>query len=185
MKWVHLCSPKKNILEASIIAVIIGSFSIDDSEGSENVTFKMNQSRFFKLCRAYSKLLKMSNFPGVDFLGTTLKFWKGKKNSLLLVSYVLHKSWIRDFHAVVVQWRQRDVQKKCAIRVVLLIKPIAFLKFSFPSPSSLLKLSIDGDGNENQRQKSNRLRIRKFTWHRTGIFDRLKMRAFRCSVFKF
>ena len=53
----------------------------------------------------------MSNFPGVDFLGTTLKFWKGKKNSLLLVYYVLHKRWIRDFHAVVVQWRQKGAQK--------------------------------------------------------------------------
>ena len=39
-----------------------------------------------------------ANFPGVDFLGTTLKFSKRKKNSLSLV-YVLH----RDFHAVVVR----------------------------------------------------------------------------------
>ena len=31
-----------------------------DGDGSENVTFKMN-SRFFKLCRAYSNSLKMSN----------------------------------------------------------------------------------------------------------------------------
>ena len=74
MKWFHLCSPKKNILETSIIAVIIESFSIEDGEGSENVSFEMN-SRFFKLCRAYSKLLKMQmKFPGVDFLRTTLKF---------------------------------------------------------------------------------------------------------------
>lgn len=34
--------------------------SIDDGEGSENVAFKMN-SRFFKLCRVYSNLSKMSN----------------------------------------------------------------------------------------------------------------------------
>ena len=32
---------------------LIGSFSIDDGDGSENVTFKMN-FRFFKLCRVYS-----------------------------------------------------------------------------------------------------------------------------------
>ena len=37
-----------------------GSFSIKDGDGSENVTFKMN-SRFFKLCRAYSNSWKMSN----------------------------------------------------------------------------------------------------------------------------
>ena len=35
-------------------------FSIDDGDGSENVTFKMN-SRFLKLCRVYSNSLKMSN----------------------------------------------------------------------------------------------------------------------------
>ena len=37
----------------------LGSFSIDDSDGSENVTFKMNW-RFFKLFRVYSNSLKMS-----------------------------------------------------------------------------------------------------------------------------
>ena len=39
---------------------LLGSFSIDDEGGSENVTFKMNL-RFFKLCRVYSSSLKMSN----------------------------------------------------------------------------------------------------------------------------
>ena len=38
----------------------VGSFSIDDGNGSENVSFKMN-SRFFKLCRVYSSLLKMAS----------------------------------------------------------------------------------------------------------------------------
>ena len=36
------------------------SFSIDDGDGNENVTFKMN-SRFGKLCRVYTNSLKMSN----------------------------------------------------------------------------------------------------------------------------
>ena len=36
----------------------LGSFSIDDGNGSENVSFKMN-SRFLNLCRVYSNLLKM------------------------------------------------------------------------------------------------------------------------------
>ena len=39
---------------------VLGSFSIDDGNGSENVTFKMN-SRFFSLCRVYSNLLKMAS----------------------------------------------------------------------------------------------------------------------------
>ena len=43
-----------------VVVVAVGSFSIDDGNGSENVSFKMN-SRFFNLCRVYSNLLKMSN----------------------------------------------------------------------------------------------------------------------------
>ena len=49
---------------------LLGSFSIDDGNGSENVRFKMN-SRFFKLCRVYSNLLKMASvgeFPWSCFL---------------------------------------------------------------------------------------------------------------------
>ena len=40
--------------------VTVGSFSIDDGNGSENVSFKMN-SRFFNLCRVYSNLLNMAS----------------------------------------------------------------------------------------------------------------------------
>ena len=39
---------------------ILGSFSDDDGNGSENVSFKMN-SRLFNLCRVCSNLLKMAN----------------------------------------------------------------------------------------------------------------------------
>ena len=35
---------------------LLGSFSIDDGNGSENFSFKMNSS-FFNLCRVYSNLL--------------------------------------------------------------------------------------------------------------------------------
>ena len=48
-----------------------GSFSIDDGDSTQNVTFKMN-SRFFKLCRVYSNSLKMSSvgkFPWSWILG--------------------------------------------------------------------------------------------------------------------
>ena len=40
--------------------LIIGSFSIDDGDGSENVTLK-RYARFFKRCRVYSNPLKMSH----------------------------------------------------------------------------------------------------------------------------
>ena len=59
--------------------MIRGGFSIDDGDGSENVTTEMN-SRFFY----FSILLKMSNVgecPRAGFLGTVLKFRKRKKNS--------------------------------------------------------------------------------------------------------
>ena len=38
----------------------LGSFSIDDSNGLKNVSFKMT-FRFFNLCRVYSNLLKMAS----------------------------------------------------------------------------------------------------------------------------
>ena len=44
----------------TFLKLAIASFSIDDGDGSENVTFKMN-SPFFKLCRTHSNFLKMSN----------------------------------------------------------------------------------------------------------------------------
>ena len=40
--------------------MLVGRFSIDDVNGSENVSFKMN-SCFFNLCRIYSNLLKMAS----------------------------------------------------------------------------------------------------------------------------
>ena len=49
----------------------IGRYSYDDGDGSENITLKMN-SHFFKLCRVYSNLLKISNageFPCSWFIG--------------------------------------------------------------------------------------------------------------------
>ena len=49
----------------------LGSFSINDGDGSENVSFEMN-SRFLNLCRDYSISLKTSDagkFPWRWFLG--------------------------------------------------------------------------------------------------------------------
>ena len=56
---------------------------------------------------------------------------------------VLCSRKIRKFHVVVVQRRQRNVQKKRDISAMLLFcqsKPYCFMPFSLMSPSSLLKL---------------------------------------------
>jgi len=58
------------ILKLEFFGQILGSFSIDDGNCSENVSVKMN-SCFFNLCRVYSNLLKMANvgeFPWSRFL---------------------------------------------------------------------------------------------------------------------
>ena len=72
--------------------MMTGSFSIDDGDGSENVTFRMNSRfvnfvAFIPICR---KCLMQVNFPGVDNLGTALKFRKRVKSSSWLV-YAIHK----------------------------------------------------------------------------------------------
>ena len=65
---------------------------------------------------------------------------KRRKKSLPCV-HVLHKREIRTFHFVVMQWRQRNVQKRGRVVVGFAnLKPFAFLPFSLTSPSSLLKL---------------------------------------------
>ena len=50
----------ETFFEFDLYVWLIGSFSIADGNGSENVSFKMN-SRFFNLCRVYSNLLKMGS----------------------------------------------------------------------------------------------------------------------------
>ena len=77
----------QTVLSLPCSSMKTGSFSIDDGNCSENVSFKMN-SRFFNLCRVYSNLL---NFLGVDFSRTALTFRERKRDSSSLV-YVLHKT---------------------------------------------------------------------------------------------
>ena len=66
---------------------------------------------------------------------------KGSSSRLLTSST---KREIKHFYVVVVQIRQRDVQKSVmhVQSCRLLNKPIAFLPFSLPSPSPLLELPI-------------------------------------------
>ena len=62
------------------------------------------------------------------------------------------KRAIRHFHVLVVQWRQRNVQKSVmhVQSCCFLNKPIAFLTFSLASPSSLLKLPIKIFNNDRE-----------------------------------
>ena len=75
--------------------ILPGSFTIDDGDGRENITFIMN-SRFFRLCRAYSnspKKSKVGEFPRSWFVGDN--------RCRLFTSSI--KREIRDVQAVVVQ----------------------------------------------------------------------------------
>ena len=122
----------------------LGSFSNGDS--SENVTIVMN-SRFSKRRRDYSnsvfKCQTKVKFTGVEFLETrhpTLQRERKNKSSCV---YVLHKISHQETSrpSRVVTAKNCTKKYKCTYRLVaLVIKPFAFLKFSVPSPSSLLKL---------------------------------------------
>ena len=84
----------KNCIFLRIHLLKIGSFSIDDGDGSENATFKMDYriSNFVAFIPIRWKCLMWVNFPGVDFLGTAFKFEKRKKISSSLV-YVSYRTW--------------------------------------------------------------------------------------------
>ena len=97
-----------------VVTIIKGSFSIDDSDGAKNVLFMMN-SRCFKLCRVYSNSLKMSNVPRQ--ISLELITW-APHSSLDREKNIRHRLFtssikfaIRHFHVIIVQGRQRNVQK--------------------------------------------------------------------------
>ena len=105
-------------------------------------------SRFFQTFSAFVpirwKCQKWANFPGADFLGTTLNLRKRKKNLSSLVC-VRHETWNYAFS----RRSRAETAEKCTRKVwctckfvVLPNKPIAFLTFSLPSPWSLLKLPV-------------------------------------------
>ena len=84
-----------------------------------------------------------ANSSGVEFLRAQYPSKEGERKfrRCLFTSSIKHE--IRHFHFVVVQKRQ--MYKKVSERVqvvVLLIKTIAFMTFSLPSPSSDLKFPI-------------------------------------------
>ena len=79
-------------------------------------------------------------FQQLNSKGLYLSSQKEKRKSLCNV-LVLHKTWNKEVHAVVAQRRQRNTQKRRDARAKLLFcqsKPVAFLPFLLPFPSSLL-----------------------------------------------
>ena len=86
------------------------------------------------------------------------------------------KREIRHFDVVVVQRRQRNVQKSvigtCKV-VVLCNKPVAFLPFSLPSPSWLLKLPKEASTEERSWFPYNRPNRPKFPKVKSLVSRRL------------
>ena len=113
---------------------------------SENMTIKKELAFFINaIIPPRPKCYLWVTFPGIEFFETKLKF-KGreKKSSLCAGLTSSKKRRIKKFHVVVVQWRQRNVQKNKDHKR-LIINQIAFLSLSSPSPSSSLNLSLFTD----------------------------------------
>ena len=125
---------------------LIGSLNNNDGDGYENVISKV-RSRCFKLYCAYSVSFSSSNL-GNFFCSWILRLYQSsekEEESRCLVFTSFTKREIRHFHVVVVQWRQRNVQKNvthaqsCCFAILS-----AFMSFSLTSPSSLLKFPDKG-----------------------------------------
>ena len=90
----------------------------------------------FAFFQSLSWLFQLAYF--VKCKRTILEFRKRKKIWSLLV-YVLHKTWIRYFQLVVLQWRQRNVQDRVINAntelLLCLFNPLLLLTFSLPLPS--------------------------------------------------
>ena len=121
-------------------------FKIQRRDGDKNVAKKVN-FRSFSLYSDYSHPLTLS------IVGEPSRSWifKGPNSSsereinrrCLSTSSITRE--IRHFYVVVVQNRERNVQKSVMhVRLVLLIKPIAFLTFSLSSSSLHLKYTFVG-----------------------------------------
>ena len=122
-------------------SLILGTLRSEDGDGRENVAEK-SESAFFQ---SSLRLVQVTTLSNVGEPPVKLNSWepypsseRERKFSRRLCTSSVHRE-ISHLHVVVVQWRQRKVQKS----VVLLIKPIAFVAFPLPSPSSDLKVPSD------------------------------------------
>ena len=122
----------------------LGSLSNDD-DGYKNQ--KVNP-RCLKRYRAYSSWFSSSNVGSSLELNSKIRYREsGKEKGSRFVFMSSTICEIMEYNGVVVQWRQRNVQKSVMqVRAELLFcscTPIAFLLFSLSSPPSLLKLPIN------------------------------------------
>ena len=124
---------------------MVESLSKNDGDGYENITWKVNLC-CFKLYRFYSILFnppKVGKFFWSWILKDCIEVEEMKrKSSIVSTSY--SKREIRHFDVVVVQRRQRNVQKSVMHVQSCKSNDIAFLPFSLPLPSSMLKLPFIG-----------------------------------------
>ena len=111
----------------------------------------------FMLFQISSLLLKikicqmLAIFKKLNSRGLYLTSHKEKENYSCFVFTSFIKGDIRKFHVEVVQWWQRNFQKKPAARATLLccqFKAIAFLPFSLPPTSSLLEGDVTRDDSQ-------------------------------------
>ena len=89
---------------------LIGRFSNDRATAAKTTLFKSLFSG--KLCRDYfdsRKISNVGNFPGIDFLGTAPKFRERRRNLLSCVFTSSIRFRLKEFHVVVVRWRQRNL----------------------------------------------------------------------------
>ena len=117
-----------------LVSSSLRSLSNNDGDGYENVTLKGN-SRCFKLFCAYYISIKSSNVGHVLELNSKRLFRSSGKEKesrcVVITSSTKREIWY--VHVVVVQCRQRNMQKKRAERAKLLFcqsKPIVLLPFS-------------------------------------------------------
>ena len=104
----------------------------------------------FAFLKSWSKLFRFAwifksrwIFLQLDSWRNELKFRKRKRSySCCFTSSIIIKRRLREFHVVVVRWRQKMNKKVCCTCkvVALLIKPFAFLTFSLPLPLSFPNL---------------------------------------------
>ena len=92
----------------------IENFSVDDGDGSENVTHRTDEFAFSQFLSRLFQLAENVKWRRISLelisLGTVLKFKKRRKICQRLFTSSIKRE-IRHFHVVVAQWRQRNVQK--------------------------------------------------------------------------
>ena len=139
---------KQLLWNISLLSQALGSLSNNGNGAYKKrhleSEFPLPPANFIVLVPSRSIRQMLVNFSGVQFLRTVSKFRKRKRKSLSCVHFTI-KSEIRQFHVVVVQQRQRNVQKRvmrvqscCFANLSLLF----FCPLLLPLSLSLLKLPI-------------------------------------------